>query len=471
MDELEKNKKQTQIFSVKEGLLANISFGLADQYISPYFIALKISSFGLGLLNAIPNILGPIFQIWASYLIKVIPRKKIIITAVLGQAFIYFLLAFLTILIFYKVHINIYLLILVFSFYVALGSISWPAWLSLIGDIVEKEKLGNFFAFRNSVGVIGGTLAGILAGLVLDFLKITIPNNLLWGFIFLFILAGILHFVRIFYFKKHYEPKLEMSSEHYFSLLSFIKRLPFNNFGRFVLLTSLISFAVNISGPYYNLYIFRDLKFSYLQFLILSIVTSLSSLFTFNLWGKLIDKFGSVDVLRVGGFLVSLVPLLWFFTIYFDRSTNFIFLIFVHIIAGIGWGGYGLAMNSFLYTSVTRPRRALCSSYHSLISGICILLGSFLGSFLIETFKSILPFNSIMFASLISGILRFTSVLMLLIFVKEPLEIKKSLFEAIKYRIIKLESFIIHQFDHFIAEGFFNKIFSRYIRKSKFLEK
>jgi MFS family permease len=145
MDELEKNKKQTQIFSVKEGLLANISFGLADQYISPYFIALKISSFGLGLLNAIPNILGPIFQIWASYLIKAISRKKIIITAVLGQAFIYFLLAFLTILIFYKVHINIYLLILVFSFYVALGSIGWPAWLSLIGDIVEKEKLGNFF--------------------------------------------------------------------------------------------------------------------------------------------------------------------------------------------------------------------------------------------------------------------------------------------------------------------------------------
>jgi len=76
MDELEKNKKQTQIFSVKEGLLANISFGLADQYISPYFIALKISSFGLGLLNAIPNILGPIFQIWASYLIKAISRKK-----------------------------------------------------------------------------------------------------------------------------------------------------------------------------------------------------------------------------------------------------------------------------------------------------------------------------------------------------------------------------------------------------------
>jgi hypothetical protein len=51
------------------------------------------------------------------------------------------------------------------------------------------------------------------------------------------------------------------------------------------------------------------------------------------------------------------------------------------------------------------------------------------------------------------------------------LEIKRSLFEAIKYRIIKLESFVIHRFDHFIAEGFFNKIFSRYIRKSKSLEK
>jgi MFS family permease len=223
---------------------------------------------------------------------------------------------------------------------------------------------------------------------------------------------------------------------------------------------------VNVSGPYYNLYIFRDLKFSYLQFLILSIITSLSSFFTFNLWGKLIDKFGSVSVLRASGFLISLVPLLWFFTIYLDRYTNFIFLIFVHIIAGIGWGGYGLAMNSFIYTSVSRPKRALCSSYHSLISGICVLLGSFLGSFLIETFKFILPFNSIMFASFISGLFRFIGTLMLLIFVKEPLEIKRSLFEAIKYRMVKLESFVVNHFGHFISEGGLSRIFSMY-RKSK----
>jgi MFS family permease len=462
----EEKKKQTQILSVKEGALANISSGLADQYISPYFIALKISSFGLGLLNAIPNILGPIFQILGSYLIKSIPRKKVIIIAVLGQAFIYFLLGLLTILIFYKFHINVYLLIIVFSLYVALGSIGGPAWLSLIGDIVEKDKLGNFFAFRNSIGVIGGTFAGVLAGLLLDYLKISMPNNLLYGFAILFVLASILHFIRTFYFQKHYEPKFEVAPEHYFSLLSFIKRLPYTNFGRFVILTSFVSLAVNISGPYYNLYIFRDLKFSYLQFLILSVITSLSSFFTFNFWGKLIDKFGSVSVLRASGFLISLVPLLWFFTIYFDRYTNFIFLIFVHIIAGIGWGGYGLAMNSFIYTSVSRPKRALCSSYHSLISGICVLLGSFLGSFLIETFKFILPFNSIMFASFISGLFRFTGVLMFLIFVKEPLEIKRSLFEAIKYRMVKLESFVVNHFGHFISEGSLSKIFSRY-RKSK----
>jgi MFS family permease len=462
----EEKKKQTQILSVKEGVLANISSGLADQYISPYFIALKISSFGLGLLNAIPNILGPIFQILGSHLIKSIPRKKVIIIAVLGQAFIYFLLGLLTILIFYKFHINVYLLIIVFSLYVALGSIGGPAWLSLIGDIVEKEKLGIFFAFRNSMGVIGGTFAGVLAGLLLDYLKISMPNNLLYGFAILFVLASILHFIRSFYFQKHYEPKFEVTSEHYFSLLSFVKRLPYTNFGRFVILTSFVSFAVNISGPYYNLYIFRDLKFSYLQFLILSIITSLSSFFTFSLWGKLIDKFGSVSVLRASGFLISLVPLLWFFTIYFDRYTNFIFLIFVHIIAGIGWGGYGLAMNSFIYASVSRPKRALCSSYHSLISGICVLLGSFLGSFLIETFKFILPFNSIMFASFISGLFRFIGTLMLLIFVKEPLEIKRSLFEAIKYRMVKLESFVVNHFGQFISEGSLSRIFSRY-RKSK----
>ncbi len=467
MDE-EKRKQQTQILSVKEGVIANISFGFADQYISPYFITLKISSFGLGLLNAIPNILGPLFQILGSYLIKNIPRKTIINIAVLSQSLIYIILGLLTISIFYKFNINVYFLILIFSLYIALGGIGWPAWLSLIGDIVEKDKLGNFFAFRNSMGVIAGTFAGVLAGLLLDTLKITMPNNLLLGFAAIFIIAGILHFIRIFYFKKHYEPKFEALPEHYFSLISFIKRAPYTNFGRFVILTSLISFAVNISGPYYNLYIFRDLKFSYLQFLILNIVLSLSSFFTFTLWGKIIDKFGSASVLRAGGFLISLVPLLWFYTIYLDRYFSFIFLIFVHILAGIGWGGYGLAMNNFIYTSVSRPKRALCSAYHSLISGVSVLIGSFSGSFIIETFKIILPFNSIMFASLISGVLRLLGVFMLLIFVKEPLEIRRSLFEAVKYRIIKLENFMVNHFIHFTTEEILSKVFSRFKKlKSK----
>jgi len=455
-------KKKTQILSVKEGVLANIALGFSDQYIFPYFIALKISSFGLGVLNAIPNILGPIFQIIGSHLIKKILRKKLIIIAVLAQSFIYFILSFLTIFIIYKFNINIYLLILIFSLYVAFGGIGWPAWLSLIGDIVEKDKLGNFFAFRNSIGVIAGTFAGVLAGLLLDSLKIINPSSVLWGFVILFIFAGILHFIRLFYFKKHYEPKFEVLPEHYFSLISFIKRLPYTNFGRFVILTSLYSLAVNISGPYYNLYIFRDLKFSYLQFLTLNIIVSLSSFLTFNLWGKINDKYGSVSVLRISSFLISLVPLLWFFTIYLDSYSSFIFLIFVHIMAGIGWGGYGLATNSFIYTSVSRPKRALCSSYQNLIAGFSILIGSFLGSFIIEIFKNILPFNSIMFASFISGVFRFITAFMFLIFIKEPLEIRKTLFEAVKSRMIRLESFLINQFNYFRTEGVLNRIFSRF---------
>jgi len=461
MDKIDE-KKNTQILSVKEGVLANIAFGFADRYISPYFIALRISSFGLGILNSLPNILGPIFQILGSYLIKNTSRKKIIITAVLAQALIYFLLSFLTILIFYKFNLNIYLLILVFSLYVAFGSIGWPAWLSLIGDIVDQNRIGYFFAFRNSVGVLAGTFAGILGGMLLDSLKIMMPHNLLLGFIILFATAGFLHLSRVFYFKKHYEPKFEVLPEAYFSLISFIKRLPYTNFGRFVILTSLISLAVNISGPYYNLYIFRDLKFSYLQFLVLNIVVSLSSFFVFNLWGRIIDKYGSVSVLRAGGFLISLVPLLWFFTIFLDNYTSFVFLILVHIIAGIGWSGYDLAVNSFIYASVSRPKRALCASYYSLISGICVLIGSFLGSSIIEIFKFILPFNSIMFASFISGLFRFIGTLMLLIFVKEPLEIRKSLFEALRSKVIKLENSLINHLAHLFTEGILSSIFIRY---------
>ncbi len=464
MNEKEKNK--TQIYSVKEGVIANIAIGSSDTFISPFFITLKISSFGLGLLSAISNIIGPIFQIIGSYLMKNKPRKEIIIKSVLFQSISYFLLGILTVLIFLKLEINIYWLILIFSMYVGLGSLGGPAWISLIGDIIEKEKLGQFFAFRNSIGIIASTLAGVLTGLFLDSLKLFFKEFILLGFAFIFLFTSILHFLRIFYFNKHYEPEFKIEPENYFSFISFIKKLPKTNFGRFVIITSLISFAVNISGPYYNLYIFRDLQFSYIQFLILNIVVSLASFFTFSIWGKIIDHYGSVDVLRASSFLISLVPLLWFFTIFIDNNyLIFIFLIPVHIIAGIGWGGYGLATTSFLYTAVSRPKRHLCSAYSSLIAGFCTLVGAFLGSALIEIFKFILPFNSIMFVSVISGILRFIFSFMLLFLVKEPLEIRKSLFEAIKRDIIKIENFIVDFVKISIYEINPFKIISRYRKK------
>lgn len=457
---LEKSQKKT----IKENIYANLAVGFGDYYISPYAIALKTPPFWLGILSSLPNILGSIAQFWGNFLIKKTERKKIVFINIFIQSLIFVFISIFALLIALKINLTFYGFLFLFSLYVIAGNIAAPAFISWLGDLVETKKLAGYFGLRNSIGIIFNIFAVILAGMILDMLKFLNKDWTFWGFVIIFFLASIFHFLRAKVIKNIYEPYFTAPEESYFSFSQFLKRLPIGIFGKLVIFTALITFAANISGPYYNLYLFRDLKISYFQFLVLQVSATIGSFLAYFFWARLSNLIGHLKILKINAFFLFVPSLLWCFTIFMNNQIAFAFLIPVQFIGGIFWAGFGLANGNFFYSIVSRPKRNLCFTYSNIIYAFAIVFGSILGSFLIEIWKNS-PINAIMLVSLLSSILRIIFAMLLIIILKEPAVIKKF---TLKEKIEGISKFIILETKIFINEIFFLPyLIKKLIRKLK----
>lgn len=417
-DKLEKDR--TRKLSIKEGGFASLTSGFTDSYFGLYALALKANNFQIGLLNSIPSILSPIFQMIGSRLMEKYSRKKLIINFVALQSLLWIPIAFLSIF-FWKNMIIDYLPFILIGFYSLLvisGALAGPAWFSLMGDIVPESIRGRYFSRRNKICSTIALMASILAGLFLDLYKT--QGWALFSFSCLFFLAFIFRFISSLLFKKHYEPELKLEDGYYFSLFSFVKKAPHNNFGKFVIFVALIYFSVNIAGPFFTIYMRNDLGFSYSIIMLINISSTIFSLLIIPFWGKFSDKYGNRLLLKIGAFIIPLLPIAWIF------SGNPVYLALVpQLIGGIGWAAFNLASSNFIYDSVSQQRRGICVAYYNTLLGAGNFAGALVGG-IIAQYINISFMNIFLFIFLISGILRLLVVIIFIPLIKEIRKVEKT---------------------------------------------
>lgn len=405
--------------SIKEGTYATIRNSLGDSYITPFAVAINSSNFLIGMLSSLSGLLGPISQWQSSRLIEKYSRKKIIITAVLFESLMWIPLV-ITAFLFYKGILTStlpLLLLLFFSIYVITANIASPAWFSWVGDIVDEGYRGKWFSKRNFILGFVGLFFTILAAFFLDSFK---KNNLImFGFIILFVLAMVARLTSRYYFKKTYEPELKLKKGYYFSFIEFIKKAPSNNFGRFTFFRALMNFAVSIAGPFFAVYMLRNLNFNYVTFMAVTLSQTFFGLLIMKSWGKFADKYGNYEVIKITIIFISIYPILWLI------SDSPIYLILSPaLIGGMAWAGFNLAAGNFIYDCVTPQKRGLAVSYYNILNGIGVFLGAGLGAILIKTL-SITFIDKFSFVFLISGFARLVSGLIMLPYIKEVRKTEK----------------------------------------------
>lgn len=420
----QKLKEKTKSLSIREGSAYSVSEGLGMRYITPFALKLGASNAHIGFLTSLPSLLGNFSQLFVPRFMERVSRKKIVVMGALLQAIMWLLIIAVGALFFlFSIDSNITptILVLIYTLLVLFGAFLVPAWNSWMKDIVT-EKAGKYFGNRNRVVGFIALISMLAGGFILDYFKST---KIFLGFVVLFTLAFLARVVSAFLLSKKYEPKLTHEKGYYFSFWQFIKYIPKSNFGKFTVLVALMQLATAIASPFFAVYMLKNLGFSYTQWIIVTISSSLASLLLMPLWGKFADHYGNIKATKICAFLIPLIPLLWFASPFIAKSSLLGYLVLVEAFSGMIWAGFNLASSNFIYDTVTRQRMALCVAYFNMLSGVGVFIGATFGGFISSLTFTILGFSSILIIFFISGLARLVVSLFMAPKIREIRDVKK----------------------------------------------
>ncbi len=398
---IEKTKK----ISVKEANAYSLMDGFGFKYITPFALAIGANNMQIGLLNSMPSLIGNLSQFFTLKAMYKWSRKKITFWGVLLQAVMWLVLIGIGAL-YFIFHIKdqtpAYFLIIAYTLLILFGAFSGPAWSSWMKDIITQDR-GEYFGSRARISGVVALVCMLIAGFILDYFSHT---KIFIGFFILFFIAFLGRTISALLMLKQYEPKFRCEDGYYFTFFQFVKKMLFNNFGRFVFYFSLVCLTTAIAGPFFAVYMLKNLGFSYIQYMVVILSNAVAALVFMPAWGKFADKYGNLQVIKITGWMTPIIPFLWIGSSFMDHASILVSLIIIEAFSGFVWAGFNLAAGNFLYDAVTRQRLAICSSYLNILAGLGVVIGSVLGGIIASMSFTFLGLNVLLFIFLLSGIAR-----------------------------------------------------------------
>ena len=369
--------ERSRRYGFRDGACQAITQGSGEQYLSAFALLLHASSFQLSLLSALPQLFGTAAQIASVKLLRWFPdRTSLIRTGTIGQA-----LAWVPIILFPLLlpEYGPWLVILGTALYFACLQFTMPTWNSFIADHLDQHERGAYFARRAKIMAILSFVALCTAGWLLSMWQ---HHPLAWiGFALIFTVAGSARFLsaRALTRVQDIRHPAHRDGEHGFrSFLGTTSR----SFRRFLLFSGLMHAAVLIAGPFFVIYMLRDLHWSYLNYGTWLAAGILGQLVTLGAWGRFGDRFGNKALLGVTGLMVPFLPMLYL------AGTNLGFLLVVNFLGGVTWGGLALGLQNYVFDAVRPEDRAKAVATYSTINALGWCLGAFLGSWLVDALPS-----------------------------------------------------------------------------------
>ncbi|MFA6356711.1 MAG: MFS transporter [Candidatus Omnitrophota bacterium] len=405
--------------------------GFTEQYITPFAVALKASSEQIGMLTAFPNLIASLIQLKSADVTEHLKsRMRIITISVFFHALMFLPIALIPLL--FRTH-RVFWLVAFVTMAASFNAFPGPAWTSLMSDHIPRRSRGRYFGWRNRLlGIITITCA-FLAGFILNIFG----KDNLTGFMVILGLALVARFTSWSFLKRMYEPPIKITREHYFTFWDFVSRVRESNFAKFVFYVASISFAVNMSGPFFAVYMLRDLNLSYATYTVIVISPTIATLLTMGIWGRHADVVGNMKIIRLASFFIPLIPVLWLF------GHSVAYLIIIQVFSGFVWAGYNLSIFNFVYDAVMPEKRTRCVAYLNVINGTSICAGALLGGFLAVNLPPLFG-HRILTLFALSGLLRAVFCLSILPHIKEVRRVEriKSLdlfFSVMRIRPMEIE--------------------------------
>jgi MFS family permease len=375
--------------------------GLTQNYITPFALALKATTAQVGLLTSIPNISMAVSQLAAPDIAeRAGSRKRLILPVVFMHAILWLPVLLLP---YFFPSGEVWWLIIFITFSAVFGSFANPAWGSMMADLVPEEFRGRYFSFRGRIAGLITLVFSLASGAILELFT----DSVCTGFTIIFGGALVFRMLSVYFLSGMYEPPVPREAENAPGLFDLFRSLGSSNLGRFTLFIALIMFAQSISGPFFAVYMLRDLNFSYISYMSISAASAVSSLFFQPFWGRRADRAGNIQVIRITSILLPFIPLLWL------GSYNVFYLVGANVFSGFAWSGFNLAALNFVYDASEPSIRTKQIAVFNSITGLAVCLGSLTGGYIAPHLPHLLGYN-LRTLFTISGVARVIVVLLLL---------------------------------------------------------
>jgi MFS family permease len=391
-----------------DGLFASAGDNIILNYISLYILALGGTEVQVGLMSSLSSFSGALMLFLGAILAERIGRHKEI-TVLTGGIFGRIAVLFLVFVPILFHGANIVWIAIAFSVLRDMcNNLAYPSWMSVVNQTVPLEGRGRYFGARNFVMNISSIIATLLAGKLITLFVGEIGFQVAIGLAFVLGVGSVFSFshIKTVATIPQSQQRSKSSLKDAFSLL---KGHP--EFIALMLVAGLWNFSINVVGPFFNVYMAKNLHFSASTVGLMAVVTSLTGFLAFNRIGSLSDRLGPRKLQIVSMFLIPTLPLMWLFV----KTPLHVALI--NAFGGVIWAAFNLASFNFMLNSIPKDQVPRYSALYQIMVTLSLALGALLGSALITRWG----FVSLL---LLSTILRLISALVFSRWVHEPEKVK-----------------------------------------------
>ena len=236
------------------------------------------------------------------------------------------------------------------------GNLSLPAWTAITADIVPLAWRGHYFGSRNLAMGVAGILTTYLVGEFITHLGA--PVGYQWALLMAFGvgMASTLFFAQL----DDNESVLEAAATA--PATSTSEAAAIRRQFAFLCLSAVVwNFSLNLAGPFFNVYLYKELGASAAMVGILTVMTSFSGLPAQRLFGRWADRWGPRRVQLLTALLIPLLPLAWVLV----RTPWHVAPI--NLASGFLWAGYNLASFNLLLALMPAEQRARYSAIYQLL--------------------------------------------------------------------------------------------------------
>jgi MFS family permease len=368
-----------------EGVFATLFCNaIGGVLLSNFLLDLGASPVTIGMLASIPQLLNLFQPLGAYFADKTTSRRRWSLIIFLPSRLLWLAVALA---IFWRdsfpIVDHVFLvqltlaIILVTNIMEAFGRASYVSWMAVL---VPERLRGRYFGFRNSSVNLMNLLAVPLLGLAVS----KYPSGTVQGYGVVLIIGIVFGLISLGYqfLITDVNPKLECVSssntnppEGWETFLSFFQDA---NFLKFLLYSGLWSFAVNVSAPFFNLYLLHNLSIDVSVVTIYNSLGTGANLLMLVIWGRLADRVGNRPLLVIVGMLVALTPFLWLFG-NTDAISLWVWFPLLHLLGGATWAAIDLCSGNLLMGVAPRARRSIYFALAAAVPGITGAMGIIVG--------------------------------------------------------------------------------------------